>query len=286
MNNSISTDITAHNSQKHLSLNDSNNIKAEKKRLYKTAKDMESLFMYQILRAMRKTIPKTNENGKMGMGGGMGKDIYSQIFDQELSVMMSGNNNKSIADVIYRSMEKALERQYGVENKGPSKIKDIFPVKKYIKIKNDNPGLTTGRVEKAKSADKTDRISKYDYIIRQAAKKYRLHPSLIRSVIKVESNGNPLAISKAGAKGLMQLADTTASDMGVTDVFDPGKNIEGGARYLRLMIDRFDDIKNALAAYNAGPETVKRYEGIPPFPETQRYVKTVLDNARVEKPYY
>jgi soluble lytic murein transglycosylase-like protein len=199
---------------------------------------------------------------------------------------MSGNSNKSIADVIYRSMEKALERQYGVENKGPSEIKDIFPVKKYIRIKNDNPGLTAKRIEKEKSIGKTDGISKYDHIIRQAAKKYGLHPALIRSVIKAESSGNPLAVSKAGAKGLMQLADTTASDMGVTDVFNPGENIEGGVKYLRLMIDRFDDIKNALAAYNAGPETVKRYEGIPPYPETQRYVKTVLENTRVEKPYY
>jgi soluble lytic murein transglycosylase-like protein len=124
--------------------------------------------------------------------------------------------------------------------------------------------------------------SKYGPIIEQAAAKYRLNPSLIAAVIKAESNGDARAVSTAGAKGLMQLIDTTAADMGVRDVFNPQENIEGGAKYLRKLLDRFGDIKTALAAYNAGPETVQRYGGIPPYPETIKYVRSVLERLTGE----
>ena len=106
---------------------------------------------------------------------------------------------------------------------------------------------------------------------------------LVSAVIKAESNGDPKAVSTAGAKGLMQLIDSTASDMGVRNVFDPRENIEGGVKYLRKMINRFGDIKKALAAYNAGPEAVKRYEGIPPYRETKNYVEKVLKNLAGHK---
>jgi len=108
---------------------------------------------------------------------------------------------------------------------------------------------------------------------------------LVASVIKAESNGDPKAVSTAGAKGLMQLIDSTASDMGVRDVFDPHENIEGGVKYLRKMINQFGDIKKALAAYNAGPEAVKRYEGVPPYRETKNYVEKVLKNLSGQKLY-
>ena len=121
-------------------------------------------------------------------------------------------------------------------------------------------------------------------IIKATAKKYDLDPSLINSVILAESNGNPKAVSPAGAKGLMQLIDSTAIDMGVTDSFDPKQNIEGGSKYLRRMLDRFGDLKQALAAYNAGPETVKKYGGIPPYPETIEYLDRVLENHKTTKP--
>lgn len=113
-------------------------------------------------------------------------------------------------------------------------------------------------------------------IIHKYAQKYELDPWLLRGVIEVESAFRPSAVSCAGAGGLMQLMPGTASYLGCRDRFDPEQNIEAGARYLRMMLDRFNQNHDlAIAAYNAGPGNVARYGGIPPFAETQNYVKKV-----------
>jgi hypothetical protein len=121
--------------------------------------------------------------------------------------------------------------------------------------------------------------------IAQAADKYRLPGRLIESVIRAESAFRPDAVSPAGAQGLMQLMPATARELGVVDPFDPAQNIDGGARYIRQMLDRFDgDLKLALAAYNAGPGTVARYRGNVPYPETQAYIKRVLSARAAAEP--
>ncbi len=122
------------------------------------------------------------------------------------------------------------------------------------------------------------RGSAYDVHIQAAAEKYGLAPPLLRAVMAVESNFNPGAVSEKGATGLMQLMPATARDMSVDDVLDPGQNIDGGARYLRHLQNQFgNDLEKVLAAYNAGPEAVRRSGGaVPPFRETQAYVKKVL----------
>ncbi len=109
------------------------------------------------------------------------------------------------------------------------------------------------------------------------ARKYDIDAQLIRAIITVESNFNVRAISRAGAQGLMQLMPATATRYSVADPFDPKANIEGGIRFLKDLWHRFQgDMKRVLAAYNAGENAVKRYGGIPPYPETQRYVARVL----------
>lgn len=119
---------------------------------------------------------------------------------------------------------------------------------------------------------------KFSAEITKAANAYQLPEKLIAAVMKQESNFNPSAISSAGATGLMQLMPATARYLGVSNSADPEQNIMGGAKYLRQMLDQFDNnLETALAAYNAGPGNVKKYDGIPPFKETQNYVKKVLN---------
>jgi len=112
--------------------------------------------------------------------------------------------------------------------------------------------------------------------IEEAANETGLPVQLIDAVIRTESGYRAGAVSKAGAQGLMQLIPTTAASVGVSDPFDPRQNILGGSRYLRKMYDEFGSLELAIAAYNAGPNAVKKHSGIPPFPETRQYVATVI----------
>lgn len=118
----------------------------------------------------------------------------------------------------------------------------------------------------------------YDPHIRTAADKYRIPVELLRAVMAVESNYNARALSEKGAVGLMQLMPHTAQDMYVGDIWDPAQNIDGGARYLRLLANQYQgDVVKTLAAYNAGPDAVRRAGGaVPNIPETREYVRRVL----------
>lgn len=126
-----------------------------------------------------------------------------------------------------------------------------------------------------------ERFTRFDEHIRQAATLYQIPEELVRSVIMVESNYDPRAVSSAGAQGLMQLMPETALRMEVKDSFDPRQNIFGGVRYLRILANMFNgDIELTVAAYNAGEGAVVRNGGIPPYPETQDYVVKVMTYYR------
>jgi soluble lytic murein transglycosylase-like protein len=121
----------------------------------------------------------------------------------------------------------------------------------------------------------------FDGMINQAASKHGVDPALLKALIRQESNFNPAARSPAGASGLTQLMPATAASLGVTNPNDPAQAIDGGAKYLRQQLDRFGgDQSLALAAYNAGPGAVQKHGGIPPYAETQNYVRKVLGYAR------
>jgi len=117
----------------------------------------------------------------------------------------------------------------------------------------------------------------FEDLIQEAGAKYSINPNLVRAVIRTESAFDPNAVSGAGAQGLMQLMPALADELGVDNPFDPRQNIMAGTRYLAaLLAYHGGNIPLALASYNAGPGAVARYQGIPPFDETRRYVKTIV----------
>jgi soluble lytic murein transglycosylase-like protein len=126
--------------------------------------------------------------------------------------------------------------------------------------------------------DAIDRMTQYDPFITEMAIRYKIPPALVRAVMHAESAFDPQAVSVVGASGLMQLMPQTAQEMYVKDIFDVKENIEGGVRYLRVLANEFDgDMVKMVAAYNAGPDNVRKYAGaVPPFPETQAYVRKVI----------
>ncbi|NWF53068.1 MAG: lytic transglycosylase domain-containing protein [Nitrospirae bacterium] len=140
--------------------------------------------------------------------------------------------------------------------------------------------------EKSEIENKSKTISKisisqnnnnYHTLVHEKATKYKMDPSLVKAVIKVESNWNEWAVSRKGAMGLMQLMPATAREMNVNNPFNPEENIEGGVKYLRYLLERFNgDLTLALAAYNAGPNWIEKFGVIPPITETKEYVRKVL----------
>lgn len=133
------------------------------------------------------------------------------------------------------------------------------------------PGVSTG----------APRGTEFDAIIDVQARANGLNPVLVRAVIEAESAFDPRAVSRVGAMGLMQLMPGTARDLGVDDPFDPVENIRGGTAYLRALLDRFDgDVRLALAAYNAGPGAVERYNNVPPYRETRAYVAKISNRIK------
>jgi hypothetical protein len=121
-------------------------------------------------------------------------------------------------------------------------------------------------------------------VIHDISDRHHLDPDLVNSVIHAESGFNPHAVSPKGAQGLMQLMPNTASNMGVSNSFDPSANVEGGTRYLRELLERYNfDLVKALAAYNAGPERVEQYHGVPPYRETRSYVARIVRDFNRKK---
>ena len=151
----------------------------------------------------------------------------------------------------------------------------IISLIEYQFYNNENKKITGSRKDVSSGNGKY--LLLYDKIILKISKRHNVDPDLVKAVIMAESLVDTNAVSKKGAKGLMQIMPKTARWLGVKDSAHPEQNIEAGTRYLKCLIDEYDgNLKLALAAYNAGPGTVKRYKGIPPYKETRSYIKKVL----------
>lgn len=142
-------------------------------------------------------------------------------------------------------------------------------------------GLFAGRADEApapqRAADVRASEQPFDAIVRRVASEHNLDPNLLHAILLVESAYRPDAVSSAGAQGLAQLMPATARDLGVDDPFDPEQNVAGGGAYIASMLERYQDVRLALAAYNAGPGRVDRLGRVPAIPETEGYVRDVVE---------
>lgn len=146
------------------------------------------------------------------------------------------------------------------------------------------PDAPVPQVKVQPATESVEHLVDLNRVIAAASGTYRLDPDLVNSVIRAESGFNVRAVSPKGAQGLMQLMPQTASQLGVHNAFDPQANVEGGTRYLRELLERYDfDLIKALAAYNAGPERVEQYGGVPPYYETKAYVARIVRDFNKKK---
>ncbi len=190
-------------------------------------------------------------------------------------------NLSGIQSVMQRMQE--IEQRFGIKSTGTTAVSGNqgFPaqLQSQMKAQNEAENITAATGRRKVNAQVLPAGSKdIESMILQSAKKYGVDPRLVSAVAETESNYRPDAVSSAGAVGVMQLMPETASSLGVQNIYDPSQNIDGGVKYLKEMLSDFNgDVRKAVAAYNAGPQAVKEYNGVPPYAETQNYVNKVLD---------
>lgn len=234
---------------------------SQKSKVMKVAKEFESIFTSMMMKSMRKTV---FDGGLLQKS--IGEKIYTDMLDGEYAKIVSNNASLGLAEQIVKQLEdlgytKGIQALRGLGNRHWMIDPRFIPGKKSLSV----------------SQSTKLRVAHWNDLIEEASSKYNVDKDLITAVITQESAGNPHAVSRAGAKGLMQLIDSTAHTMGVSHVFNPRQNIMGGTKYLSNLLKQFNGNETlALASYNAGPGAVEKYQGVPPYKETQNYIKRVL----------
>lgn len=240
-------------------------------KLWQVSRDLESIFLKQLIDTMQASVPESSLTGQSS-----GMETWKGMFNDELAKNISSTQSIGIAEMVYKQLSGDLNRHRdvpalsaaGTGNKVVNESRDIADVPAVPEV--------SGAETTSDDSSLPGPLTRFSEKIRIAAENYDLDPALIAAVIMQESGGNASAVSPAGAEGLMQLMPSTAKMLGVSDSLDAEQNIDGGSRYLKSMLDRYDgDETRALAAYNAGPGTVSRYGGVPPYRETMNYIDRV-----------
>jgi soluble lytic murein transglycosylase-like protein len=240
-------------------------LQAQGSRAAQVAKEFEAMFTSMMFKAMRgagagsesSLIPKN-----------MGESIFTEMLDGQYAKMSAEGGGLGLAALIQKEIERSEGKNVPALDNGNAPLWAL-----------ERRGRATAPYSSADSAALIGRVrGKWDSLISGISERYGVDENLVTAVIARESAGNPNAVSPKGAKGLMQLMDGTAREMGVSYSFSPAENIAGGVKYLKSMLEKFGgDEKLALASYNAGPNAVKKHNGIPPYKETQEYVRAVLN---------
>ena len=190
------------------------------------------------------------------------------------------NNNKINTPSFEKVLQSSTQSNFGTLLLNPQlKHVDASIIKQNPQISLDRALQEAAALQSNMPTSQTATKSQVLNVINQVSKKYDVDEKLVQALIKQESGFNPKAKSKAGAMGLMQLMPSTAKNLGVKDPYNMVQNVEGGVKYLKSMLNKYNgNVILALAAYNAGPNAVDKYSGVPPYKETQNYVKNILAN--------
>ncbi len=245
--------IKLHGNLAKLSSNSGVDLEKKKQKLQKVCQQFESIFLSMIWKNMSK-FDKNNM-----FYGGIGEEIFRDQLINSFSDISSQSEEVGLSKILYNQLSMKYNLDTDKINKSISKSISKIHIKSNVKMQSP-----------------FKKLQKYLKIISDKANKYGIDPNLVSSVILVESGGDNFAVSPKGAMGLMQIMPDTAKMLNIRNPFDPEENIDGGVKYLKQLRELYnDDIDLILAAYNAGPTNVEKYNGVPPFKETKNYINKV-----------
>lgn len=258
-----------------------------RQRLQHVTKEFESLLVGYMLKSMRSSM-----NSHEMFGESYGGDVLEGLFDSQMAQHVSRNSSLGLAELLYRRMT-GEEMPAGKQPSACPAAAGVPPVRDQGNVIAKPAVVLTPMDRSAGSAALSDttqavpdtlrrRLDQVAPLIQEAAETHHVDANLLKAVIATESHGDPQARSPKNAKGLMQLIDSTATAMGVKNVWNPRENVLGGAKYLSTLMERFGgDREKAVASYNAGPGAVHKHGGIPPYKETRAYVEKVMNYMKL-----